>query len=135
MPYIAECRVLRRENDSVLVYQRLDVPLLSDRDYTQRVWQTTREGPAGTTYQFKWGPANDQGPPPKPGILRIERFDGGWLLEPNGAESTRATFFVFTDTGESLPPFIANSGSRGGVAKLFEAMRKRVKDPKYARDR
>ena len=37
MPYTAECRVLKRERNSVLAYQRISAPLTSDRDYTVRV--------------------------------------------------------------------------------------------------
>lgn len=37
MPYTAECRVLKRERNSVLTYQRISAPLTSDRDYTVRV--------------------------------------------------------------------------------------------------
>ena len=37
MPYMAECRVLKRDGDWVLVYQRISAPLTSDRDYTVRV--------------------------------------------------------------------------------------------------
>ena len=37
MPYMAECRVLKRDGDSVVAYQRISAPLTSDRDYTVRV--------------------------------------------------------------------------------------------------
>jgi hypothetical protein len=36
MPYTVECRLLKREGDSVFTYQRISAPLLSDRDYTPR---------------------------------------------------------------------------------------------------
>ena len=34
MPYTAECRVLKREGDSVLTYQRVSPKIIGDRDYT-----------------------------------------------------------------------------------------------------
>src|SRR5947209_3391985 len=34
MPYTAEVRVLSREKNSAVMYQRLKLPLISDRDYT-----------------------------------------------------------------------------------------------------
>jgi Polyketide cyclase / dehydrase and lipid transport len=37
MPYTAECRVLKREGNSILAYQRISAPLTSDRDYTVRM--------------------------------------------------------------------------------------------------
>ena len=44
MPYTVECRVLKREGDSVLTYQRISAPLVSDRDYTLRVRTTFKNG-------------------------------------------------------------------------------------------
>src|SRR5205814_4610367 len=32
MPYTAECRVLKRDADSVVAYQRISAPMVSDRD-------------------------------------------------------------------------------------------------------
>src|SRR3954453_12334882 len=34
MPYVSQCRVLKRDRDSVNVFQRLVLPLLHDRDFT-----------------------------------------------------------------------------------------------------
>src|SRR5437660_489473 len=45
MPYMAECRLLRRESDSLLSYQRISPKICSDRDFTLR------------TYQSSWLPA------------------------------------------------------------------------------
>jgi len=131
MPYTSECRVLKREKDTVVAYQRLELPLVSDRDYTLRSKNQTWQGPEGTIYRIRWEPANDQGPAEKAGVLRVNVCEGGWLLEPNGDDSTRATYVIYTDSGGAIPPFIANNGSRVAIRKVFEAIRKQVKDPKY----
>ena len=68
----------------------------------------------------------------KPGVQRVNICEGGWLLEPAGNGGTRATYSIFTDSGGTLPPFLANNGSRIAIRKVFEAIRKQVKDPKYA---
>ena len=39
MPYMAECRLLRRESDSLLSYQRISPKICSDRDFTLRTSQ------------------------------------------------------------------------------------------------
>src|SRR5207244_13307504 len=57
--------------------------------------------------------------------------DGSWLLEPTSEGKTRATYFVFTDSGINVPPFLANTISETGISKLFAAVRKQAKDPKY----
>ena len=49
MPYTAECRVLKREGDSVIVYQRISALLTSDRDYTVRVRSSSKAVEGGTS--------------------------------------------------------------------------------------
>jgi hypothetical protein len=132
MPYTSECRLLKRENDSIIAYQRLSPKILEDRDYTLRVWKKSWPGPDGFTYLDQWKPANDLGPPEKKGVVRVKLCEGGWVLEPDGPAKTRATYSIYTDTGGFIPAFIANQASRIGISKLFEAVRKQVKNPKYA---
>jgi hypothetical protein len=132
MPYTLECRLLKRESDSIVTYQRLSPKICGDRDYTLRVSEKSWPGPQGLTYLNQWKPANDLGPAEKKGVVRVKICDGGWLLEPDGAIKTRATYSVYTDTGGMIPAFIANCASRIGINKLFEAVRKQVKNPKYA---
>lgn len=132
MPYTAECRVLKREKDLVLAYQRLQIPLVSDRDYTLRSKNAKWIGPAGPIYRIRWEPANDQGPAVKAGVLRVNVCEGGWLLEPEANGTTHATYSIFTDSGGALPSFVANNGSRIAIRKVFEAIRKQAKQPKYS---
>ncbi|MEO5720681.1 MAG: SRPBCC family protein, partial [Chthoniobacterales bacterium] len=79
MPYTAECRVLKREKNSVLAYQRLEVPLVSDRDYTLRSQNAKWQGADGAIYRIRWAPANDEGPAEKSGVARVNVCEGGWL--------------------------------------------------------
>jgi hypothetical protein len=78
-----------------------------------------------------WAPANELGPPERKGVVRVKLCEGEWLLEPDGATKTRATYFIYTDTGGFIPSFIANHISLTGITKLFAAVRNQVKDPKY----
>jgi len=132
MPYTLDCQLLKRESDSIITYQRLSPKICGDRDYTLRVWKKSWPGPQGLIYLNQWEPANDLGPAEKKGVVRVKICDGGWLLEPDGAIKTRATYSVYTDSGGLIPAFIANSASRVGISKLFEAVRKQVRNPKYA---
>ena len=133
MPYTLECRLLKRESNSIITYQHISPKICEDRDYTLRVWKKSWRGPEGfKTYLDQWKPANDLGPAEKKGIVRVKICEGGWLLEPDGPVKTRATYSVYTDTGGLIPAFIANQASRVGISKLFAAIRKQVNDPKYA---
>jgi ribosome-associated toxin RatA of RatAB toxin-antitoxin module len=133
MPYTAECRVLKRDGNSVLAYQRISAPLTSDRDYTVRVHSNSKAVEGGTSYFSQWNTENALGPPDKSGVVRVKLCEGSWLLEPAGPNKTRATYMIYTDSGGMIPAFIKNTGSQIGIRKLFDAIRKQVRDPKYAK--
>ena len=132
MPYISECRVMKRESNSILTYQRLSPKICADRDYTLHIQKKSWSGSGGPVYLNWWRPANELGPAEKPGVVRVSVCDGGWLLEPNGANKTRATYSVYTDTGGLIPAFVANRVSQIGIGRLFAAVRKQVKNPSYS---
>jgi hypothetical protein len=132
MPYTVECRVLKREADSVLTYQRISAPVVSDRDYTLRIRTATKMTEAGTSYFIRWETENSLGPAPPRGVVRVNLCEGSWLLEPLGPNNTRATYTILTDSGGILPAFIKDTGSQIGFRKIFAAIRKQVRDPKYA---
>jgi ribosome-associated toxin RatA of RatAB toxin-antitoxin module len=132
MPYTVECRVLKREGDGVLTYQRISAPFVSDRDYTVRVRTTSKTVEGGTSYLSRWETENALGPAEKQGVVRVNLCEGSWLLEPLGPNATRATYMIYTDSGAVLPAFIKNTGSQIGLRKMFAAIRKQVRDTKYA---
>jgi len=133
MPYTAECRVLKRDGDSILAYQRISAPLTSDRDYTVRVHSSSKTSEGGKVYSSHWETENALGPPEKSGVIRVKLCEGSWLLEPTGPNTTRATYMIYTDSGGMIPTFIKNTGSQIGLRKMFAAIRKQVRDPKYAK--
>jgi Polyketide cyclase / dehydrase and lipid transport len=131
MPYTAEAEVIERKPDSVLVYQRISPGIVSDRDYTIRIEKKSWPSDHGVAYFSEWKAANERGPAEKHGVFRVQLVNGSWLLEPTGPNKTRGTYFVFTDSGISVPQFLANTISETGILKLFGAVRKQAKQPKY----
>ncbi|MEY2479789.1 MAG: hypothetical protein QOI04_716 [Verrucomicrobiota bacterium] len=131
MPVTAECRLITREGDSIISYQRLSPKICADRDYTLRGRTKSWPGKDGLVYLHEWETANDLGPPEKKGVVRVKVCEGGWLLEPSGPDKTHATYLVYTDTGGAIPVFLANHVSQMGIGRLFVAVRKQAKDPKY----
>jgi hypothetical protein len=132
MPSVAECRLIKRDGDSIVGYQRLSPKVCADRDYTLRVWKESWRAPNGLVFMSRWSPANELGPPQSKGVVRVKVCEGKWLFEPEGLTKTRATYSVYTDTGGAIPSFIANHVSLTGIKRLFAAIRSQVKDPKYA---
>ena len=132
MPYTLECRLIKREGDSVIGYQRLSPKIVEDRDYTLRVSKKSWPGPKGLTYLSQWQTANEMGPAERKGVVRLKVCNGNWLLEPDGPTKTRATYSIYSETGGFVPAFIANHASLTAIKKLYAAIRNQVKEPKYA---
>jgi hypothetical protein len=132
MPYTLECRLIKRDGDAVIGYQRVSPKICEDRDYTLRVLKKSSSGPKGLTYMSQWKTANELGPPERKGVVRLKVCNGSWLLEPDGPTRTRATYSIYSETGGFIPPFIANHASITGIKKLYAAIRKQAKEPKYA---
>lgn len=128
MPFLVECRLLKRESDSFISYQRISAPLISDRDYTLRVRNSDETG--GKVFRSRWEVENTLGPAEQAGVVRVKINEGSWLLEAQDDHTTRATYSLYTDGG-ALPALVANRANRVGIGRLFEAIRKQVQQPKY----
>jgi hypothetical protein len=132
MPFTTECRLLKQDGDTLIGYQRLSPKICADRDYTLRVSKKSLPVPDGVLYTSRWSPANELGPPEKKGVVRVKLCEGSWRLEPQGPAKTLATYSIYTDSGAPMPEFIKDRVSLTGIRKLFAALRKQVKEPKYA---
>ena len=131
MPFTKETRVIRRERDSIVTYQRLSPKICADRDYTLRIHKKSWLVGNVLAYFNRWEPANEHGPAEKPGVFRVKICEGSWLLEPSANDKTRATYSIYTDSGLTVPAFVANGLSEMAIKKIFAAVRKQVIDPKY----
>lgn len=123
-PYIGQMttsRVLRRSKNWLVVYQRLHLPVVSDRDFTLFVkW--------GKTKDVRWivfRAVTNRGPGKKKGIVRVTLHRGSWQLKPtNGGRATFARFQTVIDLSGWLPLWMARSGSGREVPKLFAGLRR-----------
>jgi ribosome-associated toxin RatA of RatAB toxin-antitoxin module len=134
MPYVVISRIISQAGNDDVTYQLLDIPFVSNRDYTVRVNHgTARNADGALIYRDTWQTDNDAGPPQEPGIVRVQVNEGSWLLEPAGpaGDSTQASYQIFTDSGGVIPAFLANRGSQVIIPRLFLALRKQALLPKY----
>lgn len=132
MPYVTETHTISRTAEHRVGYQRLSPPLVGDRDYTVKITYETKPAPGGgQCYCNRWEAANELGPPEKKGVVRIKVTEGYWLLEPADGGKTRATYFIYCDSGGSMPTFILNTANKTAIPKLFDAIRKQARLDKY----
>ncbi|HXU74675.1 MAG TPA: START domain-containing protein [Polyangia bacterium] len=118
---VGESRVLAKNNREIIVYQRLKLPVISDRDFTLRAtW-----GQRGPTLIQQFTVDNAKGPPARDGIVRVSTMQGTWALDPirDGA-STHARYHVQIDLGGSVPKWMVSGGAAKNLPKLFEGVRR-----------
>lgn len=116
---LSKSQVLLRTKRSMIVYQRLNLPVISDRDFTLRVWW-------GRTGKVRWiryaAQANGLGG--LDGAVHVKNHSGSWQLEALPDGKTRARFEVQIDMGGWLPRWLAKSGSGKEVPALFSSIDK-----------
>jgi hypothetical protein len=126
---VRQSRVLTRGERSLDVYQRLDLPLIDDRDFTLRVsW-----GEDGAARWLRFAIANERGPQPIPGVVRVRVNQGSWYLAPIGdGRATRAMYQFHLDLAGSIPAWLGKSRAGKDLPGLFQALRHRVEQANAA---
>ncbi len=121
---LSESKVISREDHALDVYQRLDLPVLDDRDFTlHATWGSTDDGGKW----LKFATANDKGPPPVSGVVRVHTHDGAWTLTPiDGGKATHAVYHFHLDLAGSLPGWMGKGRASKEVPNLFENIRRQV---------
>ena len=118
---LAESRVLDRGPFSMLVYQKLALPVIDDRDYTLLV---TWGKDAGALW-MRFMTANDRGPKPQQGIVRVSLHEGSWRLEPiDGGKKTYAVYQFRLDLAGSFPAWMGKGRAGKDIPNLFENIRR-----------
>lgn len=116
---LVESRVLDKQDHSLDVYQRLDLPMLDDRDFTLHVTWSDE----GEMRMIRFT-TSDKGPPVPKGVVRVPVHEGSWQLEPvDGGTHTRALYRFRMELGGSLPMWMARGRASKDVPALFTAIR------------
>ena len=113
---VSHSQVLRQGPGWLIVYQRLKLPVVSDRDFILRVtW-----GEARDSQWVVFDAANALGPAPRRGVVRVTEHSGSWQLKAiEGGRSTWVRFQTRIDLGGSLPHWLARSGAGKELPTLF----------------
>ena len=122
-PKNIEKTVLREEGDVLVLYSYIEVPLVADRDVTTRSEESV-DLETGS-HRFDWW-ATDEGPPPKRGVVRLQKASGSWVFTPLPDGRTRAVCESHTEIGGSIPPWLVNRVSRNTVVEGLVLLRARL---------
>ena len=119
---VAESHILNKNNKEIVVYQRLKLPIISDRDFTLRA---TWEQKGGGTLLTHFAVDNARGPQAKDGIVRVSTMQGSWELNPiRGGAATHARYRVQIDLAGSVPRWMVSGGAAKNLPKLFDGVRR-----------
>lgn len=134
MPYVKESRTLERLPDgSKRTYTRLDLPLVSARDYVSHVVpEATLAGDGSGVFAQSWR-AEPDAIPERKGTVRLRLNEGSWRVEPRGDGKSYAVYRFTVDPAGSIPGFLANMGQKDGVVDTFRAVEKRARQEAEAR--
>ncbi len=125
LPYVKDQKVFSRTENEVIFWTIADFPMVSTRDWVLKA--KLEKNFEGGKYRVSWEPTEWKDAPASPeGVVRLKVNSGNWTLEPlDGGARTRATYYLFTDPGGSIPGFIANKANTVALPDLFTAIRKR----------
>lgn len=123
---VIEIKVVAKGDDWADVYERLTLPMLDDRDYTLHVtW-----GSDGDTLWSRFALANERGPAPVDGVVRVPLHDGAWTFIPrDGGEKTHAFYRFHLDIDSSFADALGNGPAQSEMIELFALITKQL--PNY----
>jgi hypothetical protein len=113
---VSEAMVLSRGPSDLFVYERLNLPVISDRDFVLQVTYGEDMARRWITYRAVSG----HGPGPRDGIVRVIRHDGQWeLMSTQDGKATLARCEFRINLGGSLPLWMAKAGAGREIPQLY----------------
>jgi hypothetical protein len=120
---LSESRVLKRGPNYMIVYQRLNLPVISDRDFTLHVKWWKKDGVTYVSYRALKG----RGPGPRDGVVRVTDHSGTWQIKPvNGCRLSHVRFQVGIDLSGWLPLWMARSGAGKELPDLYTSVNRMI---------
>lgn len=121
-------KMLRESDQELIIYDQIRTPVVSDRDYTIRVRRVYDSGRRRT--QVRAETANELGPPPVHGYVRVPIIRAGWMIEPNEQGGTRLTHYAYSEPGGLVAAFLARGAqadrSLADVLRMIHRLRRRA---------
>jgi hypothetical protein len=118
--HVTESRVLSRNQRELFVYQRMALPVISDRDFTlHTVW-----GARAERLWIRSAVDSGTGPATRDGIVRLSVLNGSWELVPvRDGTATHAVYQLQLDLAGSVPRWMVSGGAVKSLPALFDGIR------------
>lgn len=123
MPYVKETKVLEvRPDGTTLLYARLELPLVTPRDYVVRMRVHRRSGPDGHgDFANAWHAVNDR-LPARPDVVRLPICDGSWTVTHGSPGRSKVVYRASVDPGGWMPGFLSDLANRSGAVGTLRAV-------------
>lgn len=118
-PHLKRLDVLEEAADSVIVYEQVDVPAVTDRDYTLRLRRLTDD--ATQLYQVMAENADAKGPPPRADHVRMTKIWSIFSIEPADRGSF-ISYHSFGDPAGDIPAWLSNAAATKGPLDFVVAI-------------
>lgn len=107
--------VIRQSTTEVVLYDQIQTPVVSDRDYTLVLRKLSSSD--GQKYQLTYEIANHLGPPVQPKFVRVQAIRGSWTIESLGVGNggTKLTYTSYSEPGGSIPAFLVHGAQAESV--------------------
>jgi len=117
---LSASRILAKGDGWLRVYQRLNLPVIDDRDFNLKVTWGEKDG----VRWIRWHSV-PRGLGPSKGVVRVTDHQGSWQLEPiAGGRYTLARFQVRLDVAGWVPKWLARSGAGDELPEVFKSLRR-----------
>jgi hypothetical protein len=120
--YLRTCVVFNTRGQEAWSYVVVDPPVLDPRDYTVRrtiVRDLLPDGSGEMHMDFRQ--AHESGPPPRPGVIRVQVNEGSWLIRPaDGGRKTSLVYALTLNPGGSVPLWMARLAARRATPAQLE---------------
>ena len=111
-------KVLENTPDELLAYSVYCLPFpFRDRAMCER-FMFSSDSTSGM-YSISWVEDWQSAPPAEKGVVRMPIARGSWTFEPLGADSSIATYLVYTEPGGTLPAWMVNQTVKKGMEKAL----------------
>lgn len=131
VPNVKELKVLRASDEEVVLYERITIPIVQDRDYVLRL--TKRVDERQRTYEVVAEGRSELGPPPAKGVVRMTRLSSRFTVTPAPEGGSLVTYVSFGDPTGNVPSWIIRTADVRGPRDFVRAILRRAETKSAAR--
>ncbi len=124
VPNVKTLRVVRRADDEIVLYERVKIPVVQDRDYVLRL--TRRVEPTTRVHEVIAEGRSELGPPPAQGVVRMTKLWSRFTIAPAPGGGSDLTYVSFGDPAGSVPAWIIRAADVRGPRDFVKALVKRA---------